>query len=489
MKKQILSLLLAGVLAVSSVFAGVGTYTTPVNAEETTQEYNFVSGADAVAAIDSTDTVIIDVRSAVNYAKGHLKGSLSAPLFDSETGSVTTGSDALADAFNAIIAAKADTLKGKNIYILCNSGARGAQNATALLIAAGYSNDVLFTITNGAKDETVKAASYYVTAAYAVSKIGAEDTVILDVRSAVNYEKGHLPGALSAPVFDKDNNVTTESDELAEAFNKTIADNATLLADKNILILCNSGARGAVAGTSLLKKAGYSADKLFTIEGGAKNHEIQWNYELTYNFVSGADALSDKSAVILDVRSDVTYAAGFVKGSLHQAVFDKDNNVTNGTDDLSDAFTKFVTGNKDLAGKKIYILCNSGKRGAQAATRLLLSAGYEAANIYTITDGATDASIKAVLTVNVAKVSSLSVKKSGTKVKLSWKKVSGAVGYQISKSTSKKGTKIVATVSGTSKTLTATKGKTYYYKVRAYKVVNGKKVYGSWSTVKSYKRK
>ena len=153
------------------------------------------------------------------------------------------------------------------------------------------------------------------------------------------------------------------------------------------------------------------------------------------------------------------------------------------------AFTKFVTDNKDLAGKKIYILCNSGKRGAQAATRLLRSAGYEAANIYTITDGATDASIKAVLTVNVAKVSSLSVKKSGTKVKLSWKKVSGAVGYQISKSTSKKGTKIVATVSGTSKTLTATKGKTYYYKVRAYKEVNGKKVYGSWSTVKSYKRK
>lgn len=488
MKKQILSLLLAGVLAVSGVFAGVGAFTTPINAEETTQTYNYVSGADAVAKIGSEDTIILDVRAAENYAKGHLKGALSAPLFDAN--GVTDGSDALAEAFSAIIAAKADVLKDKNIYIQCNSGARGAQAATTLLLAAGYPSEKLFTIEGGTKDEAVKAACYYVTAAYTVSKIGADDAVILDVRSAVNYEKGHLPGSLSAPVFDSANNVTSEEDELADAFNKIIADNATLLEGKDILILCNSGARGAVAGTSLLAKAGYPAERLFTIEGGAKNHEISWNYELSYNFISGADALADKDAVILDVRSDVTNAAGFVKGSLHQAVFDKDNNVTAGNDALAEAFTKFVTDNKDLAGKKIYILCNSGKRGAQAATRLLLNAGYASENIYTITDGATDAAIQAAFTLNVAKASKPSVAKSGTKVKVTWKKVSGAAGYQVSKSTAKNTTKVVATIKSTSKVLTATKGKTYYYKVRAYKTLaNGKKVYGAWSTVKSFKRK
>lgn len=90
------------------------------------------------------------------------------------------------------------------------------------------------------------------------------------------------------------------------------------------------------------------------------------------------------------------------------------------------------------------------------------------------------------------KISTPTVKKySSGKVKVSWNNISGETGYQISKSTKKSGTSIVATyktTSGKSKTISATKGKTYYYKVRAYKVVDGKKIYGPWSSVKKYKR-
>jgi len=89
------------------------------------------------------------------------------------------------------------------------------------------------------------------------------------------------------------------------------------------------------------------------------------------------------------------------------------------------------------------------------------------------------------------KVAGVGVSKSGTKVKVKWKNINGETGYQISQSTSKTGTKVVAThatTTGTYKNISATKGKTYYYKVRAYKVVDKKKVYGPWSKVISFKR-
>jgi lactocepin len=96
-------------------------------------------------------------------------------------------------------------------------------------------------------------------------------------------------------------------------------------------------------------------------------------------------------------------------------------------------------------------------------------------------------------TTTLKKLTGVKVVKSGTKVKVSWSNIAGETGYQISKMTKKSATqKTPTTVKSTtakSKVIAATKGKTYYYKVRAYKVVDGKKVYGPWSDVKAYKRK
>lgn len=77
---------------------------------------------------------------------------------------------------------------------------------------------------------------------------------------------------------------------------------------------------------------------------------------------------------------------------------------------------------------------------------------------------------------------------------ISWKKISGANGYQIYMSTKKNGKyKKVATVkSGRKVRYTKKKlksGKTYYFKVRAYKTYKGKKVYSSYSTIKKIKVK
>ncbi len=83
-------------------------------------------------------------------------------------------------------------------------------------------------------------------------------------------------------------------------------------------------------------------------------------------------------------------------------------------------------------------------------------------------------------------------KVSSTSLKVSWSKVNEASGYEIYRSTSQTGTytKVKAITSGSTVSFTNTslaKGKTYYYKVRSYKVVNGKKHYSSFTKTAYYK--
>ncbi len=93
-----------------------------------------------------------------------------------------------------------------------------------------------------------------------------------------------------------------------------------------------------------------------------------------------------------------------------------------------------------------------------------------------------------------AKVTLSKVTAGSKSAAVSWKTVSGASGYQVQYSTSSKfkSAKTATVSKGSSKKTTIkklTKGKTYYFKVRAYKTVDGKKVYGAWSAVKNVKVK
>lgn len=74
-----------------------------------------------------------------------------------------------------------------------------------------------------------------------------------------------------------------------------------------------------------------------------------------------------------------------------------------------------------------------------------------------------------------------------TGINISWNKLSGATGYQVWRGTSATGTfTAIGSVTTTSRVSTGLKaGTTYYYKVRAYKEVNGKKIYGDFSAVVS----
>ncbi len=93
------------------------------------------------------------------------------------------------------------------------------------------------------------------------------------------------------------------------------------------------------------------------------------------------------------------------------------------------------------------------------------------------------------------KTSLKKLSKGKKKFTVTWSKVSGVKGYQIQYSTDKKFKKNNKSVTiGKQKTTKATvkklkSKKKYYVRVRTYKTVNGKKVYSSWSNVKSVKTK
>ena len=100
--------------------------------------------------------------------------------------------------------------------------------------------------------------------------------------------------------------------------------------------------------------------------------------------------------------------------------------------------------------------------------------------------------------VSVAKPKSVSpktVKSAKKAISVKWKKVRGVKGYQVQVATDKKFKKNKKTVTIKKQKTTKTTvkklkaKKKYYVRIRTYKTVNGKKVYSSWSKVKSVKTK
>ena len=135
---------------------------------------------------------------------------------------------------------------------------------------------------------------------------------------------------------------------------------------------------------------------------------------------------------------------------------------------------------------------NAGQNSEQGSNLTNPSGGQNENTTDTNADTNTDTSTKTEK--KLAKVSGVKLKrKKKNKVKITWKSVKGATGYQIYVSTNKgKKYKKVKTISAKKKrsyTYTGKKGKTVYVKIRAYKKTNGKTTYGTFSKVKKIKVK
>ena len=106
-------------------------------------------------------------------------------------------------------------------------------------------------------------------------------------------------------------------------------------------------------------------------------------------------------------------------------------------------------------------------------------------------EGAYSSANSAAVKASLLKIPSIKVKsaKKG-RANISWKKISGASGYEVYMSQYKsKGFKKKAAVKKQKVVSASVKGlksgKKYYVKIRAYRTINGKKVYGAYSKIKS----
>ncbi|MGN0382726.1 MAG: Ig-like domain-containing protein [Eubacterium sp.] len=137
------------------------------------------------------------------------------------------------------------------------------------------------------------------------------------------------------------------------------------------------------------------------------------------------------------------------------------------------------------SNKKVATVNSAGKVTAKKAGKAVITC--------TSKDGS---GVKAKCTI-IVKPKAVQLKKvrnlGNNKLKVTWKAQSGVSGYQVIVATNKKFTKNKKTVrvkgaANTSKVIKKLKaGKTYYAKVRAYKVINGKRVYGKWSSYNKVK--
>jgi len=131
---------------------------------------------------------------------------------------------------------------------------------------------------------------------------------------------------------------------------------------------------------------------------------------------------------------------------------------------------------------------SSNDKVAKVNSNGKITAKYPGKATITVTTKKDGKKATCAITVKPKKPEQVNVRAvSNARAEVSWKKVSGVTGYQIVRATSKNGTykSVGATHNLTFKDTKITQGKTYYYKVRAYKNVSGKKIYGAYSSVKS----
>ena len=351
---------------------------------------NYVSGNVSAASVlekvaSGAKCLVVDIRDAVDYEKGHIAGAVNIPYgtavasslsklptdrpvyvycYSGQTASQTIAIMRLAgiDAYNVSGGWNNGISKAEKIADLTST------KATKL---SGFSNAVDAEIVSAEKDyytQAVANGKFNISNTKAQSMIENDEVFLLDVRAENDHLKEYIKGV--------DKNI---------AFGDGMNLNVGLPKDKKILVQCYSG-QTASQTVAVLRMLGYEAYNLSGGTNGWKSANLPMEKRSTQDFlnykvakyfaylpadknsVSAASFLKDaetpSNCVIIDIRDKADYVKGHIKGAI---------NVPYGVD-VAEALENIPN------DKTVYVYCYSGQTASQTVVLLNL-AGKTAKNV------------------------------------------------------------------------------------------------------------
>lgn len=319
MKKLVGSivLLFAGVLVLASCGS---TTTTTSTATPYPNASLLVSGA--ALNVGAANQVIIDARSATDYAAGHITNAINIPLTTLNATSYTLDATTAVNALSAAGVSKTAKIVVYGADVDGNAGwlfwALEYLGATDVhMLDGGYTKWVADGRTVVNTPTTLPAATFTptvdatklatiadVTAHYA----DTTNYAIVDSRNAVDFVAGHIPNAINALIGDFLNNDKTV---LSYTKLRSLLDFRGITAGKNVITHCYVGLRSAQE-YFILRLMGFNVSNY-------DGSWTEWNAATAY---PNAGLLVDKTAlagaaVIIDARSAAQYAAGHIPGAIN----------------------------------------------------------------------------------------------------------------------------------------------------------------------------
>lgn len=230
-KFKVLSL---GMLLVVTLSSAIG-----CSSKESEKTYNKIDSTKTVELANETkETLVIDVRGADAYEKGHLANAINIP-FDDFEGKISD----------------LEGYKDQTIVLICNTGNKSGK-AGQMLVDKGFTK--IYNAEDGMEEYDYDTVKYINVTGSEFEKLATEnkDAVILDLRDAKDFEKSSVENAVNIPMDE------FESKAKKELKNK----------DQEILLYCNTGTRTSEA-SQILEKDGYT--NIINSIDGVKEYEFK----------------------------------------------------------------------------------------------------------------------------------------------------------------------------------------------------------------------